>query len=65
MAAQPIMTTDAPGVVRHSSDPHTRPLDTVLVALSEAHCGTCQALLRILKAHLETTVPAWPEGGAQ
>ncbi len=44
-------------------DRHTRPLDTLLVALSEAKCGTCQAILRMLLAHLEISIPAWSKGG--
>jgi hypothetical protein len=46
-------------------DRHTRPLDCLLVALSEAHCGTCLAILHLLKAHLEVSIPAWTKGGAR
>ncbi len=45
-------------------DRHTRPLDSLLQALGEAECGTCQALLHMIKAHLEVSIPAWPKGGA-
>jgi len=46
-------------------DQHTNPLDCLLIALGEAHCGTCLALLARLKAHLEISIPAWrPKGGA-
>ncbi len=41
-------------------DSHTKPLDTLLVALSEAQCGTCQAIMDMLKAHIEVIVPLWP-----
>ncbi len=44
---------------------HTKPLDSLLVALSEAECRTCQALLHMIKAHLEISIPAWPKGGAR
>jgi hypothetical protein len=38
---------------------HTRPLDSVLVSLSEADCATCLAILAMLKSHLElASVPA-------
>ena len=47
------------------SDRHTRPLDTLLVALSEAQCGTCQSIMHMLKAHIEVSVPIWPKGGAR
>jgi hypothetical protein len=46
-------------------DRHTRPLDTLLVALDEAQCGTCQAILHMLLAHIEVSIPAWPNGGAR
>ena len=46
-------------------DRHTRPLDTLLVALSEAQCGTCTAILHMLRAHIEVSIPAWPKGGAR
>jgi hypothetical protein len=46
-------------------DRHTRPLDTLLVALSEAKCGTCEAIMHMLKAHLEVSIPAWPKGGVR
>ncbi len=46
-------------------DRHTRPLDSLLQALTEAECGTCQALLHMIKAHLEISIPAWPKGGAR
>ena len=39
---------------------HLRPLDAVLVALSETSCSWCLGLLRLLKSHLETHgVPAF------
>ena len=39
---------------------HLRPLDAVLVALSETNCTWCQGLLRLIKQHLEeTNVPAF------
>lgn len=44
---------------------HIRPLDTLLIAVGEAQCGTCQAILHMLKAHLEVSVPVWPKGGGQ
>ena len=56
-------TADTQTTVDH--DRHTRPLDTLLVALGEAQCGTCQALLTMIKAHLEISIPAWPKGGAR
>ena len=46
-------------------DRHSRPLDTLLVALSEAKCGTCEAIMHMLKAHIEVSVPVWPKGGAR
>ena len=47
-------------------DRHTKPLDTLLVALGEAQCGTCQALLHMIKDHREVSIPpAWPKGGAR
>jgi hypothetical protein len=46
-------------------DRHTRPLDPLLVALGEAECGTCQAILHLLKVHVETTILGWPKGGAR
>jgi len=46
-------------------DSHTRPLDTVLVAVDEVQCGTCQAILHMLLAHLEVSIPVWPKGGAR
>jgi hypothetical protein len=46
-------------------DRHTKPLDTLLVALGEAQCGTCLAIMRMLKDHLEISIPAWPKGGAR
>jgi hypothetical protein len=45
-------------------DSHTKPLDTLLIAVGEAQCGTCQAILHMLLAHLEISIPAWPKGGA-
>jgi len=46
-------------------DRHTRPLDTLLVALGDAQCGTCQAIMHMLKAHIEVSIPVWPKGGAR
>jgi hypothetical protein len=56
-------TADTPKTVDH--DRHTRPLDTLLVVLDEAQCGTCQAILHMLKAHLEVSIPAWPKSGVR
>ncbi len=56
-------TVDTQTTAEH--DRHTRPLDPLLVALGEAQCGTCQALLTMIKAHLEISIPAWPKGGAR
>ncbi len=58
-----VETADTPKTVDH--DRHTRPLDTLLIAVGEAQCGTCQAILHMLKAHLEISIPAWPKGGAR
>ena len=46
-------------------DRHTRPLDITITALEAAQCGTCQAILHMLLAHLEISIPAWPKGGAR
>ena len=46
-------------------DRHTRPLDTLLVALGDAKCGTCTAILHMLLAHLEISIPAWPKSGVR
>ncbi len=54
------LTTTALDQRTSEPDRHTRPLDTLLVALDEAQCGTCQAILHMLLAHLEVSVPAWP-----
>ena len=56
-------TADTPKTVEQ--DQHTRPLDTLLVAVSEAQCGTCRAILHMLLAHLEVSIPVWPKGGAR
>lgn len=37
---------------------HLCPLDSVLEALDESDCDTCQTYLTGLKAHLETSIPA-------
>jgi hypothetical protein len=55
-------TADTPKTVEQ--DRHSKPLDTLLIAVGEAQCGTCQAILHMLKAHLEISIPAWPKGGA-
>jgi hypothetical protein len=44
---------------------HTRPLDITITALEAAQCGTCQAILHMLLAHLEISIPAWPKGGVR
>ena len=44
---------------------HTRPLDITITALEASHCGTCTAILRMLLAHLEISIPAWPKGGVR
>ena len=59
------VTPTAPNQRTIDHDRHTRPLDSLLQALGEAECGTCQALLTMIKAHLEISVPAWPKGGAR
>jgi len=46
-------------------DRHTRPLDTLLVALDDVQCGTCETITHMLKAHLEISIPAWSKGGAR
>ena len=40
---------------RAATSAHLRPLDSVLQALEETPCAFCQGLLRLIKAHLETT----------
>jgi hypothetical protein len=37
---------------------HLRPLDTVITALEETRCTWCAGLLRLLKQHLESDIPA-------
>ena len=59
-----VLQHTSPALDQRTTD-HTRPLDPVLVALGEAQCGTCQALLTMIKAHLEISVPAWPKGGTR
>ena len=44
---------------------HLRPLDAVLVALSETSCTWCRGALILLKLHLEAHgVPAFYDGRA-
>ncbi len=56
-------TADTPKTVE--PDRHSKPLDTLLVALDEAQCGTCQAIMHMLKAHIEVSVPVWTKDGAR
>ena len=44
---------------------HSRPLDITITALEAAQCGTCQAILHMLLAHLEISIPAWPKSGVR
>ena len=61
MAGTRVMST-APD--RRPTD-HTRPLDITITALEASQCGTCTAILRMLLAHLQISIPAWPKGGAR
>ncbi len=44
---------------------HSRPLDITITALEASHCGTCRAILHMLLAHLEISIPAWSKGGVR
>ena len=44
---------------------HQRPLDITITALEASQCGTCQAILHMLLAHLEISIPVWPKGGVR
>ena len=46
-------------------DHHSRPLDITITALEASQCGTCRAILRMLLAHLEISIPAWPKSGVR
>ncbi len=61
MAAQ--STTDSAQALHDRT--HLRPLDAVLVALSETSCTWCRGALILLKLHLESSgVPPFYDGRA-
>ena len=55
----------SPALDQRAHDHHTRPHDITITALEAAQCGTCQAILHMLLAHLEISIPAWPKGGVR
>jgi len=55
----------SPAITQRTHDHHSRPLDITITALEAAQCGTCQAILHMLLAHLEISIPAWSKGGAR
>ena len=40
---------------------HLRPLDSVILMLEASSCAWCQALLRLLKSHLEEDISPFAE----
>ena len=59
-----VLQDTSPALHQRPTD-HTRPLDITVTALEASQCGTCTAILRMLLAHLEISIPAWPKGGAR